>query len=356
MKTKNKLLLTLISVAFCSAGFSQAAPGQSQGAPPPPAQSTQSPSPAGTPPLQMNNIGPPPKLQFPPVNPKDFTASSPTPQEVNSFLKQLWGYDPNRVWQVARIEKTLAPNVSRVTILVGEQGVSHSPATTTFFVTPDGKHAIAGPDVIVFGADPFAEVRTQLQQQANGPYRGAASRDLMMVEFADLQCPHCKEAAKSLDQLAQDFPNARIVFENYPLTKVHPAAEKAAEYGVCVAQQKGNAAFFKYVQAVYDNQAGLATTADQVLKDAVSKAGADPASVAACSSTPAAKAAVDASVNLGNQIGVNQTPILFVNGRAIPVAGLPYNTLKQIVAFSAQQAGSGTGTVAKASSGSTASH
>lgn len=356
MKIGSLVLSGIMSAALAGAAFGQASGAPQQAGTPVP-QPAQPGAPAGAGPLQMNSIGPPPKLQFPPTDPKNFTATSPTAPEVDSFLKQLWGYDPNRVWQVAKIETTPAPNVSRVTILVGEQGVSHTPASTVFFVTPDGKHAIAGPDVITFGANPFAAIQTQLEQQANGPHRGSASRKLMLVEFADLQCPHCKEAAKSMDQLAQDFPTARIVFENFPLTNVHPAAEKAAEYGVCVAQQKGNAAFFKYVQAVYDNQAALATTPDQVLNDAATKAGAVPATVATCASAPAAKAAVDASVKLGTDIGVNQTPMLYVNGRSIPVAGLPYNTLKQIVSFSAQESGVGTGSTSKAASGTgTVSH
>ena len=64
------------------------------------------------------------------------------------------------------------------------------------------------------------------------------------MEFADFQCPHCKDAQANMDKLAVDFPKARIVFQNYPLAKLHPAATKAAEYGVCVAKQGGSTAFF----------------------------------------------------------------------------------------------------------------
>jgi protein-disulfide isomerase len=288
-------------------------------------------------PLQLNNIGAPPKLQFPPANPKNFTAASPTTQVVNAFLKQLWGYDPNRVWEVVAIETTDAPGVSKVSVLVGEQGVSRTPASTVFFVTPDGHHAIAGVGVITFGTHPFAAVRAKLEQQANGPYRGSSSKNLMLIEFADLQCSHCKEAAPTMDKLAQDYPNARVVFENFPLTNVHPAAEQAAEYGVCVAKIKGNAAFFQYAQAVFDAQSALVNDAVGTLNAAATKAGADAAQVAACAATPGAKAAVQASVALGKEVGVDQTPLLYVNGRQIPVAGVPYATLKQIITYAAAE-------------------
>ena len=321
--------LSVILIALITVSGVAVAQTSKQSAPPAPS--------APSAPLQLNSVTAPPKIQFPPTDPKNFTAASPTSAQVNAFLKNLWGYDPNRVWQVQSVETTQAPGISRVMVLVAEQGVSHEPAATVFFVTPDGHHAIAGSDVIAFGADPFADVRQKLETQASGPSRGSSSKNLMLVEFADLECPHCKEAAPTMDHLATDFPNARIVFENFPLTTVHPAAEKAAEYGVCVAQEKGNAAFFQYVQAVFDNQGGLTGNADQTMKDAATKAGANAATVAACADTPAAKIAVENSVKLGQDIGVDQTPLLFVNGRAIPVAGVPYNTLKQIVTYAANK-------------------
>ena len=65
--------------------------------------------------------------------PKNFTATSPTTQEVNSFLKQIWGYDPNRVWEVVGIQTTeAAAKLARVTILVGEQGQFPTPLTHGF--------------------------------------------------------------------------------------------------------------------------------------------------------------------------------------------------------------------------------
>jgi len=43
----------------------------------------------------------PAQVSFPKVDLKNFTADSPTVDEVNSFLKAMWGYDENRVWEVA---------------------------------------------------------------------------------------------------------------------------------------------------------------------------------------------------------------------------------------------------------------
>ena len=98
-----------------------------------------------------------------------------------------------------------------------------------------------------------------LQQRANGPYRGAAAKDLELVEFADFQCPHCKAAQANMDKLVADFPKARIVFQSDPLATIHPEATLAAAYGVCVAKEAGSAAFFQFAAAVFDGQDGLNT-------------------------------------------------------------------------------------------------
>jgi len=203
----------------------------------------------------------------------------------------------------------------------------------TFFVMPDGKHAIAE-SMIDFGATPFADRRKLLQDRANGPATGAAGKELLIVEFADLQCPHCKDAQTTMAQLSKDFPSARIVYQLFPLVAIHPAAFEAAAYGACVAKQ-GTDAYLKYAQAVYDTQDALTPDGtNRALAAAVSKAGQDPAAIAACAATPATKDAVNASIKLAEDVDVGETPTLVVNGRVLsPLT--PYETLKSIIMFQA---------------------
>ena len=63
-----------------------------------------------------------------------------------------------------------------------------------------------------------------MKENADGPYRGSASKDLEMVEFADFQCPHCKEAQANMDKLVADFPKARIVSRTFPF--FHPSTSR----------------------------------------------------------------------------------------------------------------------------------
>lgn len=323
-------LVALIALSLpASQAFSQtqvpAAPAQTHV---PPAQTTPSAPAPSTAPV------------FPKPDPANFTAPSPSKDEVDAFLQANWGYDEDRVWQVQGILKTPAAGVSKVIVLVGDKTGKQKPSVLEFFVLPDGKHIITANQIVPFGANPFADLRARMQQDANGPYRGSTSKDLLIVEFADFQCPHCKEAQPNMDKLATDFPKARIVFQYFPIASIHPQAVRAARYGYCVNKLGGNTAFFQFASAVFDGQDGLSTSdgATLTLNSSVTKAGLDPAKVSACATTPEAKDAIDASVKLATDVGVIETPWLVINGRGIP-ANVPYDLLKKVIEYQAKRDG-----------------
>ena len=281
-------------------------------------------------PAQSATVAPP---VFPKAEPSDFTADSPTKAQVDAFLQASWGYDTNRVYQVQRITKTVVPGITNVVVLVGEKGRKETGALQ-FFALADGKHIITSNEILPFGDHPYAENRETLIKRADGPSHGAAGKDLEIVEFADFQCPHCKDAEPTIQKLVTEYPNAHFVFEMLPLPQ-HPQAFHAATYGLCVAKLGGDKAFFDFSTAVFDGQAGLSTDegATLTLNSAVTKAGQDPDKVAACAKTPETKAAVEAGVKLAQDLNITQTPSLAINGRIIPVGGVSYDVLKQMITY-----------------------
>ncbi len=331
----------IAAILLFAAASATLATAQTGTAPAPPSQTTQTkPSAAvkNTPaqPLQLQSLDPGSRADpFPPVNPKFFTADSPSAATVDSYLHAMLGYDANRIWRVAAIQKTAVPGVSKVTAFVSDKTPNAKVQTASFIVLADGKHLVADSSVQSFGANPFATDRATLQQRADGPAHGSASKDLLFVEFADLQCPHCKDAQAIMTKLAADYPTARIVYESYPLVDIHPLAYRAAAYAACVAQQS-NEAFFAFTQAVYDMQGTLtADDGEQTLKNAVTKAGQNPETIATCAAGATAKASVDASSKLATDLGIDQTPILVVNGRLLPLTSIPYETLRNLINFQA---------------------
>jgi len=332
MQLRTTTCLSVLAIAtWLPAAFAQNAPPQAPtaqqapGATPPPA--------AGPAPSEPATIPPP----FPPVDPANFTAVSPTRQTVEDFLHAYWGYDSNRTWQVQAILPTPAPGVSRVLILVRSTGGGPKDQTSqlSFFTLPDGKFLVAD-SLLPFGSKPFQAYRETLQAGANGPTKGGASKAMEFVEFSDFECPHCKEAQPIVAKLLADYPSVHFVYQDFPLTHIHTESFKASTHAYCVAKAGGNDAFFKFADSLFDNQAGLTpATSDQTLKDAETKAGQDPVKIAACASTPAAKEAIDASVALGDKVGVNSTPTIFINGRGLPIVGIPYPMLQKIIEFQA---------------------
>jgi protein-disulfide isomerase len=281
---------------------------------------------------------------FPPPDPANFTAASPTKATIDGFLHAIWGSDEVRVWEIVAILKTPSEGVSKVSVLVSEKQPNAKIAQLDFYVLPDQKHIVvadqSGLQMISFGEHPFAEARAELLKRADGPFQGSPSKDLEIVEFADFQCPHCKAAQPNMEKIATDFPKARIVFQNSPIVQLHPQATIAAEYGVCVAKLGGSTAFFQFASAVFDGQDGLSTPdgATLTLNSSATKVGLDPAKVAECASKPETKATVDASVKLASDVGITSVPTIMVNGRPLS-ATIPYADLKKLIEYQAKQDG-----------------
>lgn len=260
------------------------------------------------------------------------TPNLPSEDEVNAFLHETFGYDPQLTWKIASIKPSQAEGLAEVNVQIsGPQGQGEQ----KFFVSEDGKHAVVG-DIIPFGPHPFEKARATLESKVNGPARGPAGAPVMIVEFSDLQCPHCKEANPTVEKLLQNDPNIRFVSQNFPLP-MHNWAMKAAEYADCVARTS-NDAYWKFIDSVYEAQAEItADNADQKLTELADKSGVNGHDIAACAAKPEAESHVQASINLGKSLDVNSTPTLFINGRPVGVSGNNYDVLKQIVDFAAKE-------------------
>jgi protein-disulfide isomerase len=259
-------------------------------------------------------------------------ATLPSEEVVNGFLQQTLGYDPAISWKVTSIKPAAAEGLAEVDVTVtssqGSQGQK-------FYVTPDGAHAVIG-EILPFGARPFDAVRDQLQKGINGPSRGLDGAPVTVVEFSDLQCPHCKDEQPVLDRLAAEDKNARVVFQNYPLP-MHDWAMKAAAYADCAGRTSPDA-FWKFIQSIYSAQADItAANADEKLTALADAAGVKGSDIAACAAKPETTTRVEHSIDLGKALDVNSTPTIFVNGRKLSAGGLPFDVLQKLVDFAAKE-------------------
>jgi len=272
------------------------------------------------------------------AKPADKPASAPAanlPSEatVDAFMQQTFGYEAQMSWKISSIKPAQVPGLAEVdVVLASPQGQQLS----RFYVTADGEHAVVG-EIIPFGAKPFDPVRKTLEKGITGPARGPKAAPVTIVEFGDLQCPACKAAQPAIEALIASEPDARFVFQNFPL-EMHNWAAKGAAYADCVAQASGDA-FWKFVAKTYETQADItAENADEKLTALADASGVKGADIAGCATTPVTKAHVDASLALGKSVNVTGTPTLFINGRSIGnVSQVPADTLKGLVDFAAKQ-------------------
>jgi protein-disulfide isomerase len=260
-------------------------------------------------------------------------AGLPTTEEVDAALKRTLGYDPGVTWQIYEIKPAAVPGLADVLFAINKQAAQH------IYLSAGAQSAIIG-ELIPFGADPFAPARAKLKG-AFGPGRGGPNPPIDIVEFSDLECPHCKKAQPIMGKLAADFPQVRFVFQQFPLpASLHPWAMKAAQYADCAGQINKDA-FWKYVDAIFENQGGIAlATADDKLKELAIVNGLDAMKVAACADSPETAARIKKSTDLGASLEVNETPTVFINGRRVRgVADIPYEKLKELVQFEIDHAG-----------------
>lgn len=263
------------------------------------------------------------------------TSGLPTEDTVNSFLFQMLGYDPATTWKVTEIRPSEVAGLAAVSfIITNAQGSNQN----RLLISADGKHAITG-EVLPFGARPFDEARSKLDKGVNGPARGPAKAAVTIVEFSDMQCPHCQKASPMIDQLLAQEPDVRFVFQNFPLPS-HNWAEKAAGYVDCAGRAgngSANDAVWKVIQKTFEDQTNItADNVDEKLKAIATAAGLKGEEIASCATKPETKVRIEASMALGKSVGVNGTPALFINGQGVGTSA-PVDILKKIVDFKASQ-------------------
>ena len=147
----------------------------------------------------------------------------------------------------------------------------------------------------------------------DGPSRGPSGAVVTIVEFADFQCPFCRQMAPVLEQALKRYPDTlRLVYKNYPLTEIHPDAMHAAQAAMC-ADQQGK--FWEMYDALFSPGAELAIPA---LRATAVRVGLESNKFEDCVRGKAADGPIQDEMLEGRALAVAGTPALFVNGRLIP--------------------------------------
>jgi len=247
-------------------------------------------------------------------------------KKIERYLRHVFAFGPEVKLTIPEPKDSEVTGLLVTTVELSE-GDSHD--TAKMYVSKDGKFLFRG-DVADMGKDPMAENSAKLELK-NAPWTGNANGDVTLVEFADFECPICRQLHEQLRTLLSKYPQVKFYFKDYPIEQIHPWARTAALASRCAYAQKP-AAFWKFYDGFYDGQelVSAANAWDKAV-DFAAQAGLDQAAFKSCLAAPEAAAAVDASVANAKTLDVTSTPTLFVNGRR--VVGADAGTIERFIQY-----------------------
>lgn len=140
--------------------------------------------------------------------------------------------------------------------------------------------------------------------------QGSVDAACILVEYGDYQCPHCRAAHSVVQRIRRHFgQRLGFVFRNFPLTKIHPDAEAAAEVAEYAATQ---GKFWEMHDLLLDNQDELGT---DLYRELATQIGIDPAALLKSLADGTCQVRVRSDFSGGIRSGVNGTPTFFIQGR-----------------------------------------
>jgi protein-disulfide isomerase len=163
----------------------------------------------------------------------------------------------------------------------------------------------------------FADV-SELVAMATGIERGDPDADILIMEFADYQCPACQQFATAVkaqvDLAFVESGIARFVLHDFPLSG-HPHAFLAARAARCALDQ-GDDFYWPYHDQLFQNQSSWSPSPGPPLRAFESFAevvGLNEGEFSACLNSDKFADVVSANVQLGVQLNVTGTPTIFMS-------------------------------------------
>jgi len=139
--------------------------------------------------------------------------------------------------------------------------------------------------------------------------QGPRSAAVTLVEYGDFECPYCGQAYPIVKELTSQLGDRmRLVFRHFPLSHMHPHAQRAAEAAEAAAAQ---GQFWEMHDLLYERQDELE---DENLVAYAAELGLDLDRFQVELAQGAYASRVREDFMSGVRSGVNGTPTFFING------------------------------------------
>lgn len=144
---------------------------------------------------------------------------------------------------------------------------------------------------------------------ADSPKKGAANPKIVIVEFADFECPHCALMRTILGDVVKQFPDtAALYFKQFPLS--HHAHSHGAARAALAAGRQGR--FWQMHDMLFQNQGNLGP---QRFIEFATELGLNLERFKKDMEDPALYAQIDRDRKEAITANLSGTPTIYINGR-----------------------------------------
>lgn len=167
------------------------------------------------------------------------------------------------------------------------------------------------------------------------------NKKVFIVEYSDTECPYCVSFHNTVKQLREEYKDkVGYVYRFFPLTSIHPHAQKEAEAIACAGKLGGKDAYFSLMTAMFDYKVANNTNQlPQGIEAVATSVGLDGKAITSCVNNSESADLVNQSVNDGITAGVSGTPTTFILAKdktgfkvvASVEGGRDYTFMKQAV-------------------------
>jgi protein-disulfide isomerase len=215
--------------------------------------------------------------------------------------------------------KSDVPGFDEISVTFAADGKASKPVA--FLLSTDGK-TLAQFNKYDISKDPKLLVSGDGRPARGGP----ANAPVLIVGFDDLECPYCATMhAKLFPAVTERYKNQiHIVYRDYPLD-IHPWAMRAAIDTNCVGAQSPTG-YWNLVDYIHAHAAEMGgeekslakanDSLDSLARDEGKRQKLNADALNACIAKQD-DTAIKASMKLGESLGVDATPALFINGEKV---------------------------------------
>ena len=264
--------------------------------------------------------------------------------KVERQVRSFYSLPPEVVIKVGDITpSTEVPGYDAISVTLGAS--EGKPKELKFLISKD-RNTMMRVTKFDLTKDPFAELMSKINT-AGRPSRGALGAKVLVVNYDDFECPFCSRMHQTLfPEIFKEYGDrVTFVYKDYPLAEMHPWAIHAAVDANCLAGLNPDSYwdFADYIHAnkrEVDNEKTPGARLDAIDRMALlqgNRHNVDVVKLQACIRAQN-EDAVKASMKEADDLGVNATPTLFINGQKIDGA-VPLSELRAALDSALREAG-----------------